>query len=131
MITGHGSDNNECGEFCVTSHVFTVNHRQHTRTYSAAGTMWGCAVRAGDGSVPNEHGTFMYGRDGWCDGMNVEPEYIDVTNDVSVDDNHDDDDHDFVSKKNVITYRGLFNNTTPHPTSHPGTIKMSSWLVFV
>ena len=36
-----------------------------------AGTQWGCADRVTQGSVPNEHGTWQYGRAGWCDGQQV------------------------------------------------------------
>jgi len=36
-----------------------------------AGTLWGCADRVAQGSVPNEHGTWQYGRAGWCDGQQV------------------------------------------------------------
>ena len=35
------------------------------------GTQWGCAERVALGSVPNEHGTWQYGRAGWCDGQQV------------------------------------------------------------
>ena len=39
----------------------------------SAGTQWGCAGRVAAGSVPNEHGTWQYGRAGWCDGQQVGP----------------------------------------------------------
>ena len=37
MITGHGSDENGCGEFCVTSHHFSVNGHVNNITFSEAG----------------------------------------------------------------------------------------------
>ena len=37
VITGHGSDENGCGEFCVTSHHFTVNKHVNNITFSEAG----------------------------------------------------------------------------------------------
>ena len=43
---GHGSDNENCAEFCVTRHTFLVNGAQHTVTFREAGTEWGCADRA-------------------------------------------------------------------------------------
>ena len=38
VITGHGSDENGCGEFCVTSHHFSVNGHVNNITFSEAGT---------------------------------------------------------------------------------------------
>ena len=37
VITGHGSDENGCGEFCVTSHHFVVNKHINNITFSEAG----------------------------------------------------------------------------------------------
>lgn len=37
----------------------------------SSGTQWGCADKVREGSVPNEHGTWMFGRMGWCDGQEV------------------------------------------------------------
>jgi hypothetical protein len=34
VTTGHGSDDNNCGEFCVTSHVWTINGRLWNLTFS-------------------------------------------------------------------------------------------------
>ena len=63
VITGHGSDNNGCGEFCVTSHHFVFNNRHNnSRTFYNAGTPLGCAHHASDGVEPNEFGTWLYGR---------------------------------------------------------------------
>ena len=39
VITGHGSDENGCGEFCVTSHHFVVNDSPpYNITFGIAGT---------------------------------------------------------------------------------------------
>lgn len=63
VITGHGSDNNGCGEFCVTSHHFVFNNKTtDTRTFWNAGTPLGCARHASEGVEPNEYGTWLYGR---------------------------------------------------------------------
>ena len=63
VITGHGSDNNNCAEFCVTSHHFEFNN-EHTNsiTFRNAGTPLGCAHRSSEGVEPNEYGTWLYGR---------------------------------------------------------------------
>jgi hypothetical protein len=42
---GHGSDDQNCAEFCVTSHTFLVNGAAHTVAFREAGTEWGCADR--------------------------------------------------------------------------------------
>ena len=119
VITGHGSDNNGCGEFCVTTHNFVVNGKyKHTTTFDNAGTPLGCADRVPEGVVPNEHGTWLYGRDGWCDGQQVNPWVFDITSQLDLHSN------------NTIVYSGLFNGTDPNPTENPGVIIMSSYLVY-
>ncbi|XP_022088506.1 uncharacterized protein LOC110978103 [Acanthaster planci] len=117
VITGHGSDNNGCGEFCVTSHHFVINGHHHNITFSNAGTELGCAMRTPTGVEPNEHGTWLYGRDGWCDGREVDPWVFDVTAQVT-------------SGQNNITYFGWFEGKDPNPTGTPGYIIMYSYLVF-
>lgn len=118
VITGHGSDNNNCAEFCVTSHHFVVNKKQnYTRVFKNAGTAMGCADRVPEGVVPNEHGTWLYGRDGWCDGQEVFPWVVDITSALQ-------------PSNNTIEYFGWFNNTDPNPTSNPGQIIMYSYLVY-
>ena len=32
---------------------------------------WLVAAQVREGIVPNEHGTWQYGRNGWCDGQQV------------------------------------------------------------
>ncbi|XP_015757010.1 PREDICTED: uncharacterized protein LOC107336447 [Acropora digitifera] len=118
VITGHGSDNNNCAEFCVTSHHFIVNKKiNFTRVFKNAGTALGCADRVPEGVIPNEHGTWLYGRDGWCDGQEVIPWVVDITGALK---------HSY----NVIEYFGWFNNTDPNPTRDPGLIRMYSYLVY-
>lgn len=117
-ITGHGSDNNNCAEFCVTSHHFIINGKfENTRIFDSAGTATGCADRVSDGSEPNEHGTWLYGRNGWCDGENVGPWVEDITKQIEK------------GKTNTIKYHGYFNDTDPNPTRDPGNIIMYSYLV--
>ena len=118
VITGHGSDNHNCGEFCVTSHHFIINGKyQYVQTFSNAGTTLGCARRVLSGVEPNEHGTWLYGRDGWCDGQEVMPYVVDITDDVH-------------QGTNNVTYFGWYNGTDPNPTFNPGKIMMYSNLVF-
>jgi len=118
-ITGHGSDNNNCAEFCVTSHHFIVNGKhENSRIFDTAGTSTGCADQVSQGSEPNEHGTWLYGRNGWCDGQNIAPWVEDITAQLDFD------------KENKIRYFGYFNGTDPDPRQNPGNIIMYSYLVF-
>jgi hypothetical protein len=54
LITGHGSDENGCGEFCVTSHIFIINGNTVNITFWGAGTEYGCTNSVIYGSEPNE-----------------------------------------------------------------------------
>jgi len=119
-ITGHGSDNNNCAEFCVTSHHFIINEKhKNTRIFDTAGTATGCADKVSEGSEPNEHGTWLYGRDGWCDGQNVSPWVEDITAQVNM------------GEENRIRYFGYFNGSDPNPSpvTNAGNIIMYSYLV--
>uniref|UniRef100_A0A7N6BP32 Peptide-N-glycosidase F N-terminal domain-containing protein n=1 Tax=Anabas testudineus TaxID=64144 RepID=A0A7N6BP32_ANATE len=119
VITGHGSDENGCGEFCVTSHHFLINAVfNNTRVFDSAGTALGCAMRVKEGAVPNEHGTWLYGRGGWCDGLQVNPWRMDITKQLDL------------SDLNTVIYFGLFDGKDPNPSQKPGYIIMSSFLVF-
>jgi len=85
LITGHGN----C-EFLPTSHWWSLNGGDKSYdssdvqydNYMEAGMDFGCADRSHEGAVPNEHGTWYYGRNGWCDGMQVEPLEFDITKDI-------------------------------------------------
>ena len=69
------------------------------------------------GVEPNEHGTWLYGRNGWCDGQQVDPWVIDITSDLDL------------HSSNVIGYYGWFNGTDPHPKSNPGMIEIYTYVV--
>lgn len=121
VITGHGSDDNGCGEFCVTSHHFLINAvYNNTRIFDSAGTALGCTMRVKEGAVPNEHGTWLYGRGGWCDGLQVDPWRIDITRQLDLSGN----------EANTLVYFGLYDGRDPDPAQNPGYIIMSSFLVF-
>uniref|UniRef100_A0A4W3HJL8 Si:dkey-256h2.1 n=1 Tax=Callorhinchus milii TaxID=7868 RepID=A0A4W3HJL8_CALMI len=119
VITGHGSDENGCGEFCVTSHYFVINSKiNNSKTFDNAGTAFGCADKVLEGVVPNEHGTWLYGRNGWCDGQDVAPWRTDVTDQVNL------------GGINDILYFGLFEGKDPDPKQNPGYIILYSYLIF-
>ncbi|XP_038566528.1 uncharacterized protein si:dkey-256h2.1 [Micropterus salmoides] len=121
VITAHGSDENSCGEFCVTSHHFLFNAVfNNTLIFDSAGSPLGCTLRVKEGAVPNEHGTWLYGRGGWCDGLQVNPWRTDITKQLNMS----------MSESNTVVYFGLFKGQDPNPSKEPGYIIMSSFLVF-
>lgn len=79
IISGHG----DC-EFEPTSHHWLVNGDEYNITFFGAGTQYGCQDQAIEGSIPNEHGTYYYGRDGWCDGAPVMPHDIDISDSMDL-----------------------------------------------
>ncbi|XP_030225246.1 uncharacterized protein si:dkey-256h2.1 isoform X1 [Gadus morhua] len=120
VITAHGSDDHRCGEFCVTSHTFPVNGINNSLEFSDAGSPLGCTRRVREGAVPNEYGTWLSGRAGWCCGLPVRPWVTDVTGQLDLSG----------QLSNRILYYGLFEGRDPNPTKDPGYIIMSSFLVY-
>jgi hypothetical protein len=86
------------------------------RIMSFTGTPLGCADQVPRGVEPNEHGTWLYGRDGWCDGREVDPIVFDWTHVATP------------GSEIKITYRGTFNGTDPNPVHSPGYIILYSYL---
>ncbi len=123
-ITGHGwgAEVENCAEFCNHTHHFTINGTEFVKTHEVAGQATGCVDQIDDGVVPNQYGTWPYGRAGWCPGLDVKPWVVDVTDAI-------------VSGDNTITYEGLFNGATyvPQPSNSGqgfgANITMSSYLV--
>lgn len=127
LISGHGfgADRENCAEFCNHQHEFTVNDTLSvTQEFTIAGTSYGCAEQVGSGTVPNQYGTWVLGRGGWCPGRQVDPWSADLTSAV-----------DF-SGENTIAYLGLFEGETYQPvwvengSGFAGRADVASWLVF-
>ncbi len=74
------------------------------------------------GVVPNQHGTWLYGRAGWCPGGAVRPWLVDITGDL----------RPAGEAPNIITYKGLYQNAEPviGPNATAGYIMMTSQIVF-
>ena len=98
-ITGHGWGSNgcyNCAEFCNSNHIFTVNggefqfNRDHPTASSNNYCMSLDAIT--QGTIPNQYGTWGYGRAGWCPGMDVKPFITDLT------------DHVYIGANNIIDY---------------------------
>jgi Peptide-N-glycosidase F, C terminal len=116
LTTGHGGvQPTNCAEFCNHTHLFTVNGVLHRQSFPEAQTASTCAERVAVGVVPNQHGTWYYGRGGWCPGQDVAPFVVDVTADVAK------------GQANTLTYRTEFNGAPVN--AGLGNIVLSSWLV--
>ena len=82
-----------------------------------------CMVRqVASGVIPNQHGTWPYGRAGWCPGGAVRPWLVDVTADLLP----------TGGTQNAISYKGLYQGAAPviAANASAGYIMMSSQLVF-
>jgi len=85
VITGHGmSPPHNCCEFANTDHHFYVNGTDNMRDFPMVGDDLGCMAQIVEGTVPNQYGTWWYGRAGWCPGKNVEMVMTDVTDQVTL-----------------------------------------------
>lgn len=125
LITGHGwgAEVENCAEFCNHTHHFTVNGTEYIRSHPWTEVSDGCLQQIDRGVVPNQYGTWPYGRGGWCPGLDVVPWVVDIT-DV------------LVPGENTISYVGLFEGADYVPVpSNSGVgfganINMSSYLIF-
>ena len=126
LITGHGfgQDLANCAEFCNHQHVFTFNGTTSVmKEFPEAQTLYGCVDQIESGTIPNQYGTWHYGRGGWCPGLNVTPWRGDVTAGI-------------VPGTNDVTYQGLYQGApyvpqpNPNPSGFGGRIDMSSYLVY-
>ncbi len=115
-ITGHGfGSGDNCAEFCNHVHTFTVNGKKFVKAHPEADDITGCYKQIKIGVVPNQFGTWPFGRGGWCPGLDVKPFMADVTKEL-------------VSGTNTITYDGTLKGKTSGGTG--GNIKLMSRLVF-
>jgi hypothetical protein len=122
-ITGHGRDNNNCARACLTTHRFIINNVKNstkTRVFKNAGLASGCKNDVSDPKSPvNTQKMWLRGREPWCDGQEVVPWEVDVTKYVV-----------FGKVSNTIQYHAFYNGTDPRPKQDPGSIIMSSYLVY-
>lgn len=117
VISGHGADGNNCGEFCDMAHWFVVNGDTDSaivREFPESETTFGCRDQVGVGTVPNQYGTWWYGRAGWCPGLEVPTVMSDITDQV------------VLGAENTFQYYALFDGAEYTGYS---TNRMSSWLV--
>jgi hypothetical protein len=116
LLTGHGGVMpTNCAEFCNHEHLFGVNGVTTRQSFPEAQTTNGCLERVDEGVVPNQHGTWYFGRGGWCPGHDVAPVAFDVTSAIRK------------GELNTLTYQARFGGQPI--TQHLGNIVLSSWLV--
>ena len=121
-ITGHGqsSEQANCAEFCQFESVFTVNGTDFVVDFKNAGTPDGCFEDVKNGVVPNQYGTWPYGRAGWCPGKDVKLIEIDITDAL-------------VSGENTFSYSGYLDGEVYVPVvtdenGYRAEIYLSSYL---
>jgi hypothetical protein len=119
-ITGHGAATNQCAEFCNHQHEFSVGSVPHLAEFPWAGNEKECMMDSteqtlGGGTVPNQWGTWWFGRGGWCPGRHVTPFVWDVTAEAPA------------GQTTTFSYAGLFGDVTPPDGS--GDIALWSWVV--
>ena len=122
-ITGHGngSEQANCAEFCQFESVFTVNGTDFVIDFKNAGTADGCFEKVSDGVVPNQYGSWPYGRAGWCPGEDVKLIEMDVTDAL-------------VSGENVFSYAAYLDGEIYEPvvtdeSGYRAEIYLTSYLV--
>jgi hypothetical protein len=125
FITGHGfgSDVANCAEFCNHTHHFKVGNIEAVKDQPVAGSGLGCANQVKDGTVPNQYGTWPFGRGGWCPGLDVPPFVADFTDATQV-------------GSNTVTYKALYQGKdydpvpAPNPQGFGAQIWLTSYLIF-
>ena len=117
VISGHGSDGNNCGEFCDMAHWFVVNgdtDNAIVRDFPDSSSRFGCRDQVAEGTIPNQYGTWWYGRAGWCPGKEVPTVMADITDQV------------VIGAENTFEYYALFGGAEYTGYS---TNRMNAWLV--
>ena len=115
IVTGHGMGTYNCAEFCDHRHTFTVNGEYFQEGHPEVNNQSGCVSEVARGMVPNQGGTWWFGRGGWCPGQQVEPWTADVT--------------EVITPGEVVTisYQGTIGSLKPPEGA--GNIRMVSYLV--
>lgn len=116
IITGHGAETSQCAEFCNHQHSFLVGDSSYYREHAdTIGDDTACLQRVDEGVVPNQWGTWWFGRGGWCPGQEVDPWVVDVTDDATPGEDLN------------VAYWGYLGGQTP--PDNAGNIVMTSMIV--
>lgn len=124
FITGHGngSEQANCAEFCPFESVFVVNGTAYEKDHPDAATNDGCLLQVGKGVVPNQYGSWPFGRAGWCPGLDVTPWVKEVTGSL-------------VSGENTVAFEAYLDGADYVPvvtdeTGYRAEINSASYLVW-
>lgn len=117
IISQHGSDGENCGEFCNIEHHFTTNGKTADEVvidFPEADGTYQCQADTAIGTVPNQYGTWWYGRGGWCPGKEVPTVMSDITSQVTL------------GGENTMVY-----TRTRHGSTYNGgaNVRMNTWVV--
>lgn len=119
LITGHGAEGGQCAEFCNHVHNFAVNGgAPAVIRHPDAQSNDGCANRVGEGVVPNQHGTWYFGRGGWCPGQDVRPTVTDITSQLRM------------GAENEVAYTTLLGASPLAAGRSYGSINHATYLIF-
>ena len=131
-ISGHGWGSAgcfNCCEFCNSRHVFSINGGvyEFNQSFPNASSNTHCmdpGTIQTTGVIPNQYGTWGYGRAGWCPGRDVKPFIMDITG------------HIIAGDDNVIDYNAcrVSGNSCVSPPTCAGDgycpeIAMSSYII--
>jgi len=131
-ISGHGWGSAgcfNCCEFCNSRHVFSINGGvyEFNQSFPNASSNTHCMdpeTIQTTGVIPNQYGTWGYGRAGWCPGRDVKPYIMDIT------------EHIIAGDDNVIDYNAcrVSGNSCVSPPTCAGDgycpeIAMSSYII--
>ena len=108
--TGHAFDNpTNCAEFCEKTHSVNVDNQEVTS--------WEIIQECAENPLYPQGGTWIYDRAGWCPGMDVTEQDIEITdyvsgNDVTIDYNSEFDEYgNYVLETHLFSYSGYnFDN---------------------
>ena len=118
VITGHGmQEPGNCSEFCDTTHRFYVNGSKIERSFPETGDEYNCMKEVVNGTVPNQYGTWWYGRSGWCPGREVKVVRHDVTSFAQL------------GRENEFRYEGLYHGE-PYPSGGAGFLLTAAVVVY-
>ncbi len=121
VITGHGmADPGNCAEFCDLDHIFTVNDGTDDAVvvdFPDAGSTYGCQEQIAEGTIPNQYGTWWYGRGGWCPGKDVPVDMHDITDQLTL------------GAENTIAYRVERNGSDYQSSGSWAHTIVNAWLV--
>jgi hypothetical protein len=114
------SDPGNCAEFCDMDHIFTINEADADAVvvdFPGAGSTYGCMEDVAIGTIPNQYGTWWYGRGGWCPGKDVPVQEHDITDQLTM------------GADNAIAYRVERNGADYQATSSWAHTVVNAWLV--